>query len=787
MHKTFLLSSAALALASVPAAEAQVAPAPTRVAASDAADSVVDAVIIIGEGQVRQTQTVTDEVMELQAPGTSPIKLVQRLPGVAVSGADPFGAYEWAVRINIRGFTQQQLGFTLDGVPLGDMSYGNHNGLHISRALISENLGSVELTQGSGALDVASSSNLGGALKFRSVDAAEKFGAIGALTYGSEETLRGFGRLDIGEVGPLKTRGWVSVMSSEMDKWKGDGKQRQDQYAIKLVQPVGNASLTGYFNHSERRENDYQDLSLAQISRLGNDWDNFGTRGYYTAIQVADIANNRGDTGQPVTNAAAGTIYPSPIATVDDAYWDASGIRDDDLGYLAFDWPMFENVDLRLVGYTHHNDGQGLWGTPYLISPNALTVGATTDNAPLSVRTTEYNIDRQGVTGALTIDIGAHEVQGGFWFEKNDFNQFRRFYSSDRGRPTRDFLNFLRNPFFTQWGYAFDTETTQLFLQDTWQVNDALKVNVGFKSINVENIADTLIINNAPPVAGTNADLNGALETEENFLPQVGFNLDLSESTEIFGSYAENVAAFVSAATAGPFSSRSQLVVDEVARSVNPEQSQTFEGGLRHQGDNYRIGAAAYFVTFDDRLLAIAQGPGIVGNAPVISNVGGVESKGIELVGSYELTDDWSLFGSLTRNDSTYTDDVRNRSGVVLAATDGKKIVNTPDWLAFGEVGYDNGALFGTVSANYMSERFFTYTNSGGEVDGRALVEATAGYRFSGSPFLEGLEVQLNATNLLGEEYVGTVGTNGFVNAGDSQTLVTGAPRQVYVTLRKAF
>ena len=38
--------------------------------------------------------------------------------------------------INIRGFNQNQLGFTLDGVPLGDMSYGNTNGLHISRAIL---------------------------------------------------------------------------------------------------------------------------------------------------------------------------------------------------------------------------------------------------------------------------------------------------------------------------------------------------------------------------------------------------------------------------------------------------------------------------------------------------------------------------------------------------------------------------------------------------------------------------------------------------------------------------
>jgi iron complex outermembrane receptor protein len=787
MKLQFLLSSAVLAMTTALSAHGQAAAEAGEDLAAADASRVLDAVVVIGSGEVRQTQSVSSEALEFQAPGTSPIKVVQRLPGVAVSGADPFGAYEWAVRINIRGFSQNQLGFTLDGVPLGDMSYGNHNGLHISRALISENLGGVTLAQGSGALDVASSGNLGGALKFSSVDAADEFGVLGAATTGSDNTLRLFGRIDTGEIEGLGTRAWVSAMTSEMGKYKGDGEQNQDQYGLKVVQPVGPATLTGYYSHSERREQDYQDLSLGMIDRLGYNWDNFGDSNFDVAVLVADIAHNRGDTGQPVTNAGAGLVYPAPIATADDAYWNAAGVRDDDLAYIALDWPLAEGLDLRVQGYSHQNKGQGLWGTPYLISPNALTPGATTANAPLSVRTTEYDIDRKGLIGSVTYAVGNHEIQGGVWLEQNDFEQYRRFYSENRNGPTRDFLGFLDNPFFTQWGYGFDTQTVQFFIQDTWQVTDKLKLNGGFKSLNVENSVDTLIINNAQPVVGTNSNLVATIETEESFLPQAGFNYQVSDQTEVFGSYSQNTAAFVSAATAGPFSSRSQLVVDEVIASVDPESSETFEAGLRYSNDLVQLGAAAYFVTFDDRLLAVSQGPGIVGNAPVISNVGSVETKGIELVGSVLVNDDITLFGAFTFNDSRYQDDVVNRAGAVLAATAGKKVVNTPDTIAFAEIVYDNGGVFGSLGANYLGDRFFTFTNNGGNVEGRTIVDATLGYRFSGNPILEGLEVQLNATNIFDEDYVGTLGTNGFVNSGDSQTLVTGAPQQLFLTIRKAF
>jgi iron complex outermembrane receptor protein len=49
------------------------------------------------------------------------------------------------------------------------------------------------------------------------------------------------------------------------------------------------------------------------------------------------------------------------------------------------------------------------------------------------------------------------------------------------------------------------------------------------------------------------------------------------------------------------------------------------------------------------------------------------------------------------------------------------------------------------------------------------------------------LELQFNATNLLDKKYVSTVGSNGFGNSGDNQTLLAGAPQQFFVTLKAGF
>src|SRR6202040_1637742 len=136
--------------------------------------SATDQVTVTAQGETRDVQSVDSKALLEEAPGSSPIQLLNRLPSVSVNSADPYGAYEWALRISVRGFNQNQLGFTLDDVPLGDMSYGNLNGLHISRAIIDENMGRVTLSQGTGALETASTSNLGGTVQFFSGEASDK-------------------------------------------------------------------------------------------------------------------------------------------------------------------------------------------------------------------------------------------------------------------------------------------------------------------------------------------------------------------------------------------------------------------------------------------------------------------------------------------------------------------------------------------------------------------------------------------------------------------------------------
>jgi iron complex outermembrane recepter protein len=741
---TFLLANAALI--AVPAMAQVGTPAPANEDVSAGED-----IVVFGRGETRQVQELGSKELSILAPGTSPLKAIEKLPSVNFQSADPFGTYEWSSRVSIRGFNQNQLGYTLDGIPLGDSSYGNNNGLHIGRAITSENIGVTRVSQGSGSLGTQATNNLGGTLEFMSMNPSGEFGIDANATYGSENTIRGFARLNFGEAGGA--RGFVSGTYHNAEKWKGGGDQRNWMVNAKGVVPIGEAEIDAYFSYSDRAEQDYQDLSLEMIRRLGYDHDNFFPN-YAAAV------------------AAAGNVFVAPINNRDDSYYDASGLRKDALGSLGLSTPIGEALTFKIKGYYHGNEGQGTWGTPYVPSPNGV---------PLSVRTTEYDIKRGGVFGSLNVEIGDQDLTVGAWYENNDFTQARRFYAYDSLiNPGRNHLEFQRNPFATQWQFDFNTTTMQYYVQDKISLGD-LTINLGWKGFQVKNESIAVV---------KDGRAEGEIQSKDWFQPHAGIAYKFSGKAEIFGGFTQVTRAFVSSVTSGPFST-TQVGFDALrVRGLKPEESDTYELGARYNDAVFNGVIGVYYVNFRNRLLGIPTGQGIVGNPAILQNVGAVRSIGFEAAGDVKLGGGMGLFASYSYTDATYKDNVIIPSTTLggtatVIATGGKTVVDTPKHLLRGELSYDSDSFFGRIGANYMSKRFFTYLNDQ-SVPSRVLVDATLGYRFDVGTRAP-VEIQLNATNLLDKKYVATVGSNGFGNSGDNQTLLAGSPQQFFATVKVGF
>ncbi|MCH4023052.1 MAG: TonB-dependent receptor [Acetobacter sp.] len=745
-----------------------------KTASVESSTSESEAIVVLGAGSSRETQSVSRTALMEYTPGTSPFKALSKLPGVMFTSSDPLGSYEWSQQIIIRGFDQSRLGFTMDGMPLGNLAYGNDNGLSIGRALQTENNGRATLSQGAGSVDVAASNDLGGALQFTSIDPTDKFGVDVAGTVGSASTWRTFMRVNTGKL-PGGGKLYVSYDYQDANKWKGDGQQRQQQANAKFIQPLSeNVKLTLFGDWSKRQENDYQDLSLATIGKYGYRVDNI-TGNYALAKEIASAYQN----GTPYPAGIGSTNYGSPA---DFVYYNAAGLRQDALGYGRLDVQINDRLKGYAMVYGHTNSGEGAWVTPYQATPAGL------GGSPLSVRTTEYDIHREGFMGGLTYHIGNHTIEGGFWFENNDFEQARRFYPLGENGTPNSLYWYKNNWFATQWQGAFNTKTYQVHLQDTWQITSQLKLNYGFKSLIVDNRARQIGAN-ILGVKGPDGYPSGSIQAANGFLPQLGANYRINAHNEIFADFARNMAAFDNSQTGAtsPFAT-TIAGYNAIKGSLKPEMSYTEELGYRYHDHKIQASLTGYYVEFENRLLTITQGTGIQGNASALANVGGVTARGIDAAFNYNFAPHWSLYASYAFNDSRYNDNVV--SGATVYNIKGKRVVAMPRNLANVQIGYDDGSIWGNVNMQFQDKRTYTYTNDAW-VPSNEIFNLNLGYRFhSQNIVLSGLDAQINVSNLFNKHYVATVGSNGFQFSDPDHTFATlqaGSPRMVFFTLRKHF
>ena len=398
----------------------------------------------------------------------------------------------------------------------------------------------------------------------------------------------------------------------------------------------------------------------------------------------------------------------------------------------------------------------------------------TPDGAPISVCTTEYSINRSSFIGSLVATFGRHTATAGVWYEDNSFNQARRFYGlADTATASRSALRYQTDPLFTQWQLAYKTTNVQPFIQDSFKLTDAFTVTAGFKGMSV--------VNSARRIVGTLPE--GRIKARDWFLPQVGIVYALDGGNELFVSFTENLSAFNSAATSGPFAT-TQAGFNAISSTLKPETSQTYEAGYRFSRGAVRGSVAAHYADFANRLLAITTGAGIVGNPVILRNVGGARNYGVEFAANWRIPPPLTLFASYAFNDSDYRNDVITATSII--PTRGKTVVDSPKHLLKGEMVYDNERFFARAEVNYMSKRYFNHRNDR-SVPGRALVDAAIGYRFGNLGPAKGVTVEASATNLFDRHYVATIGSNGYGNSGDNQTLLAAAPRQLFMTVKAAF
>ena len=336
------------------------------------------------------------------------------MPSVNFQAADPYGSYEWAVRISLRGFNQNQLGFTLDDIPLGDMSYGNWNGLHISRAITDENIGRIVISQGTGALETASTSNLGGTLQFYSADPSDKRSFTVNQICGQLECLSHLCPFESGLL-PDHTKFYLTGAYNLTDKWRGHGQIGQNYWQLngKLVHYVGDKGVLSVFvDVGDRREVDYQDDNKVWVQKLGYNWDNCGN---WAAVDSGGLGlRRRRQLSRRARPLGPTTADYNNNDAIDAAYYGGSGLRKDHdrrrhLQDSAHRTPDLQGHRLRPP---RRRTRPLVHALSAHLSEHLRRYGTTTGIlSPISLRTSEYQINRAGGIVSLAYETAKQQAR----------------------------------------------------------------------------------------------------------------------------------------------------------------------------------------------------------------------------------------------------------------------------------------------------------------------------------------------------------------------------------------
>ncbi|MDB5737135.1 MAG: TonB-dependent receptor, partial [Sphingomonas bacterium] len=402
--------------------------------------------IVVTSRRTRSVATVSGPEIQKILPGISPLKALQTLPGVTFLTADPWGNNEQNISLFVHGFSASQLGYTLDGIPLGDQTYGNYNGLSPQRAIISENVGSVTLASGAGDLGTASTSNLGGTIDTFSSDPKKERGGEIQQTFGSYSAFRTYGRIDTGTFGNGNSL-YLSGVRQDAKAWDFNGHQGGYQANAKFVHEDATGKLTLYGAYSDKTEPN-EDASVVTTA----------TQGSYPYKRPFFYPDFAGEEQYLASGAykAAGSNYRN-------YYSDAQ--RTDYLAYAKYDWNIGAKVRWSNQAYYHHDDGVGVVAGPidvaglpglfakYFPNLTAAQTSAVFGGSGLATRTTEYRIDREGLLSTLHVDLGNHQIEIGGWYEHQSSSAYRRWYAFDIDNPSTPYdrpLD-LAQPLITQY------------------------------------------------------------------------------------------------------------------------------------------------------------------------------------------------------------------------------------------------------------------------------------------------------------------------------------------------
>lgn len=688
-----------------------------------AADAIsVGDVSVTGQKTTRSNTTLNKQGIESVTPGTAPTQLLNKLPGVNATSGGSLGLYEYASQIYIRGFDKNQIGQVLDGVPLGGgLTAG---GAPANRFLDSENLMKINVSQGSADIGSPSNAALGGTITYTTVAPGNKEALKVARTTGSYNLDRSFVRYDTGLIND--TKGYLSFSNTTYDKWRSKGALNRQHVELKAVHFMGDTAFELKSTYNDRTDHDYLDVSLSNYNNYGRD---YGLNTTWTGVPNLDSSHFDGWTNG----------------------------RTDILHSLKIDSMLSDNITVKVQPYYHSQSGWGRYNPNTILVVNP-TTGVATQSAGLSFRESTYETHRAGLTASVEAQVGFNALKAGLWAENGTRKNGRNWYNVINA--TVSYLPDRSQLYYNQFDRKFTTKSSMLYVQDSIALLDnKLTIDVGAKSKKIDVSYEGLSNNRVDKTT-----LNTT--SDKTFLPKLGVSYKLNNSGQVFASFSENFSQL-------PDSVFTQATFNP---NLQPETSTNMDVGYRFDNGSTSFSASYYNISYKNKLevLTVTAGNRFFGNTTQLSNVGGVDTKGVELAVGQQLGEHFNIYSTVSANDSKYKEDIQTLK------IKGNQVIGQPKKMATLELNYRSNAYSIGFVEKYVGTRMSSRDNSE-SVPSYSIGDLHLGYdsQKQYGPLSE-IGVSFNVNNLFDKSYLSTInGSNTGLNNGGGATYYVGTPRNI--------
>lgn len=691
------------------------------------------------------------EILGTQA-NVNPYAVIQYSPSVNFTPIDQAGSNEPSYHdpIRIRGKSQSGPGgvFMVDGMPISSNPGGGKEMVDM------ENVNSIDLYKGY----LPINKNLGfssliGKVDINLLDPSETFGGIFSQSFGSDNFMRTFLRVDSGKVGDISAFGSFSYLSN--DKNKGEGELERENAMLGLkYKPNDKLKAKFFVIHNSDDHHNYYNLSYAQAKDLGINFDKDFTTTHPTANndvnyydwnkQNFNTTALMGEVEYKPTSKDTITIKPYYKKDKGDYWYSNGNLNTPAATNRVLDW----KIDHDLYGATAEYDHEfsealktkvGYW------YHKQLPPGPPVEQVKYRVVGGALVYDGYG----LLADNDYHVLQAPFAEISGKMGNFN--YST--GLQYQSFKIGALN------SYTYGTSSSTSPDYDTAIANGTLDTWASVDAKTFHTLIPSLYLGYEFTPSTT-----GYIDYSRTY----GFDVNL------FPTYVSNRATFVGQGVS----------LQNLWDTLELETSDNIDIGVKTKVGNITINPNI-FVSFVKNKQANIYDPTYNVNYP--ANVGDALGYGAELSAYGDITDNLNFLVGLSYNRYNFTQDFQS-SSTATVQTDGKQLPDTPKYMAKAALSYNLRDWTFTPSVRYTSSRWGDVANTQ-KIDAFTVVDFDIAYdmgKFLGS---KGTMLNLTITNLTDEEYIATINAadNVLASSGTSSTYQTGAPLGVYCGINMKF